>query len=128
MHLSIICNTYSDMINLEELQKMPLPKLLMYREALEALVGKYEQDVIPLYGMASQFDKQTPQQKEGNQKLNRIKGYLNIIYQAIEYIAFKELDEWKSGIEPTVDNKKELLVENNDKKVKRNAKKSNKKN
>ena len=33
------------MINLEELQKMPLPKLLVYREALEALVGKYEQDV-----------------------------------------------------------------------------------
>ena len=114
------------MINLEELQKMPLPKLLIYREALEALVGKYEQDVLPLYGMASQFDKQTPQQKEGNQKLNRIKGYLNIIYQAIEYIAFKELDEWKS--EPIIENKKELLVENNDKKIKRNAKKSNKKN
>ena len=126
MHLSIICNTYSDMINLEELQKMPLPKLLMYREALETLVSKYEQDVLPLYGMASQFDRQTPQQKEGNQKLNRIKGYLNIVYQAIEYIAFKELDEWKS--EPIVENKKELLVENNDKKIKRNAKKSNKKN
>ena len=71
------------MINLEELQKMPLPKLLVYREALEALVGKYEQDVLPLYGMASQFDRQTPQQKEGNQKLNRIKGYLNIVYQKI---------------------------------------------
>ena len=127
MHLSIICNTYSHMINLEELQKMPLPKLLVYREALEALVGKYEQDVLPLYGMASQFDRQTPQQKEGNQKLNRIKGYLNIVYQAIEYIAFKELDEWKSWSEPTVDNKKELLVENNNKKVKRNAKKSSKK-
>ena len=127
MCLSIICNTYNNMINLEELQKMPLPKLLVYREALEALVGKYEQDVLPLYGMASQFDRQTPQQKEGNQKLNRIKGYLNIIYQAIEYIAFKELDEWKSGSEPTVDNKKEILVENNDKKVKRKAKKSSKK-
>ena len=128
MHLSIICNTYSNMINLEELQKMPLPKLLMYREALETLVGKYEKDVLPLYGMASQFDKQTPQQKEGNQKLNRIKGYLNIIYQAIEYISFKELDEWKYEPEPIVENKKELLVENNDKKIKRNAKKSNKKN
>ena len=116
------------MINLEELQKMPLPKLLVYREALEALVGKYEQDVLPLYGMASQFDKQTPQQKEGNQKLNRIKGYLNIIYQAIEYISFKELDEWKYEPEPIVENKKELLVENNDKKIKRNVKKSNKKN
>ena len=78
--------------------------------------------------MASQFDKQTPQQKEGNQKLNRIKGYLNIVYQAIEYIAFKELDEWKYEPEPIVENKKELLVENNDKKIKRNAKKSNKKN
>ena len=128
MRLSIICNTYNNMINLEELQKMPLPKLLMYREALETLVGKYEQDVLPLYGMISQFDRQTPQQKEGNQKLNRIRGYLNIVYQAIEYIAFKELDEWKYEPEPTVDNKKELLVENNDKKVKRNAKKSNKKN
>ena len=127
MHLSIICNTYNNMINLEELQKMPLPKLLMYREALETLVGKYEQDVLPLYGMASQFDKQTPQQKEGNKKLNSIKGYLNIVYQAIEYIAFKELDEWKYEPESIVENKKELLVENNDKKVKRNAKKSSKK-
>ena len=86
----------------------------MYREALETLVGKYEHDVLPLYGMASQFDKQTPQQKEGNQKLNRIKGYLNVIYQAIEYIAFKELDEWKYEPEPIVENNKELLVENND--------------
>ena len=128
MHLSIICNTYSNMINLEELQKMPLPKHLMYREALEALVGKYEQNVLPLYGMASQFDRQTPQQKECNQKLNRIKGYLNIIYQAIEYIAFNELDEWKSEPESIVENNKKLLVENNDKKIKRNVKKSNKKN
>ena len=64
---------------------------------------------------------------EDRQKLNRIKGYLNIIYQAIEYIAFKDLDEWKSEPESIVENKKELLVKNNDKKIKRNVKKSSKK-
>lgn len=41
------------MINFNKIKNIPLQQLLIYKDALEALRAKYEQDLIPLYGMAT---------------------------------------------------------------------------
>ena len=110
------------MINFNKIKNMPLQQLLIYKDALEALRSKYEQDLIPLYGMATKPGMQTQQQKEWTVKLTKIKGYLSAVYQEIEYIAFRELEVEDSNAN------KELLVENNEQKTNKNVKKNNRKN
>lgn len=110
------------MVNIERIKNMPLQHLLIYKDALEALSAKYERDLIPLYGMASQPGMQTQQEKEWTVKLTKIKGYLSAVYQEIEYIAFRELEVEDSNTD------KELLVENNEQKTNKNVKKNSKKN
>lgn len=80
------------MINFNKIKKMTLQQLLIYKDALEALRSKYEQDLVPLYGMASKPGMQTQQQKEWTVKLTKIKGYLSEVYKAIEYTTFRELE------------------------------------
>ena len=111
------------MINFNKIKNIPLQQLLIYKDALEALSEKYERDLIPLYGMASQPGMQTQQQKEWTVKLTKVKGYLSTVYQAIEYTTFRELE-----VEDNNDKNKELLVENNKQKTNKNVKKNNRKN
>ena len=80
------------MINFNKIKKMTLQQLLIYKDALEALRKKYEQDLIPLYGMASKPGMQTQQQKESAERLTKIKGYLWAVYQEIECTTFRELE------------------------------------
>lgn len=111
------------MINFNRIKNMPLQQLLIYKDALEALRAKYEQDLVPLYGMASKPGMQTQQQKEWTVKLTKVKGYLSEVYKAIEYTTFRELE-----VEDNNDKNKELLVENNEQKTNKNVKKNNRKN
>lgn len=110
------------MISFNKIKNIPLQQLLIYKDALEALRAKYEQDLIPLYGMASKPGMQTQQQKEWTVKLTKIKGYLSAVYQEIEYTTFRELEVEDSNTD------KELLVENNEQKTNKNVKKNNRKN
>lgn len=110
------------MIDFNKIKKMTLQQLLIYKDALEALRTKYEPDLVPLFGMATHPNMQTKQQKESAERLTKIKGYLSEVYQAIEYIAFRELEVEDSNAN------KELLVENNEQKTNKNVKKNNRKN
>ena len=110
------------MINFNKIKNMPLQQLLIYKDALDALCSKYEQDLVPLYGMASKPGMQTQQQKEWTVKLTKIKGYLSAVYQEIEYTTFRELEAEDSNAI------KELLFENNEQKTNKNVKKNNRKN
>lgn len=112
------------MISFNKIKNMPLQQLLIYKDALEALRAKYEQDLVPLYGMVSKPGMQTQQQKEWTVKLTKVKGYLSTVYQAIEDIVFKELEEQETYSNAN----KELLVENKEKKTNKNVKKNSKKN
>lgn len=112
------------MVNIERIKNMPLQQLLVYRDALESLSAKYEPDLVPLFGMATRPNMQTQQEKECTAKLTKVKGYLSVVYQAIEDIAFKELEAQETDSNAN----KELLVENNEKKTNKNVKKNNRKN
>lgn len=113
------------MITFEQAKNIPLTQLLIYRESLEVLASKYEKDVLPLYGMATQFDRQTPQQIIARQKLDKVNGYLAIVYAAIEFSTFDSLD----NIKEEESKKTELLTEGTktEKKKKTNVKKTSKK-
>lgn len=110
------------MINFNKIKNIPLQQLLIYKDALEALRSKYEQDLIPLYGMATKPGMQTQQQKEWTVKLTKIKGYLSAVYQEIECTTFRELEEEDGNAN------KELLFENKEQKTNKNVKKNNRKN
>ena len=110
------------MINFDEIKNMPLQQLVIYKDALEALRSKYEQDLIPLYGMTTKPGMQTQQQKEWTVKLTKIKGYLSAVYQEIECTTFMELEEEDSNANT------ELLFENKEQKTNKNVKKNNRKN
>ena len=110
------------MISFNKIKNMPLQQLLIYKDVLEALRAKYEQDLIPLYGMATKPGMQTQQQKEWTVKLTKIKVYLSAGDQEIECTTFRELEEEDSNAN------KELLFENNEQKTNKNVKKNNRKN
>lgn len=112
------------MITLEQAKTLSLHDLLVYRDALEALASNYEKDVLPLYGMASLFDKQDPQQMQARQKLDIVNSHLRIIYEAMEFVTLNMLEKIKIKEDKS---KKPMLLVENKKTSKKNVKKNNKK-
>ena len=88
------------MINIQKLIVVPLKELLVYAEALNAICNRYEADITPLYNPLQGMSTLTPEQYRLSQTLNKYKGILAQVMQAIEIKTESELEDLCEKKEP----------------------------
>ena len=111
------------MTTLEKLRQKPISDLLLYKDALESLVSRYEKELIPMFGRATKFDSMTALQQAARGKLDKVNSYLAMVYLALDIVTFEAIDKEE-------DKKANILTEETKvekKKRASNVKKTNKK-
>ena len=111
------------MTTLEKLRQKPISDLLLYKDALESLASRYENELMPMFGRATMFDSMTTSQQAARGKLDKVNSYLAMVYLSLDIVTFETIDKEESKKANTLT--EETKVEK--KKRASNVKKTNKK-